>query len=113
MHTFIHVIHVEAMHYLCFFVTLLAAGAIQQFANSTCSVYITYSNEDEAIRSIQVVHGFVLEGRPLRACFGTTKYCHAWLRSMACTNPDFLYLHEFGSQEDSFTKDEIISEYTR
>lgn len=32
---------------------------------------------------------------------------------MPCTNPDCLYLHEFGSQEDSFTKDEIISEYTR
>ncbi|KAK9065912.1 hypothetical protein SSX86_015314 [Deinandra increscens subsp. villosa] len=90
-----------------------AAGTIQHFANNTCSVYITYSKEDEAVRSIQSVHGFVLEGRPLRACFGTTKYCHAWLRSMPCTNPDCLYLHEFGSQEDSFTKDEIISEYTR
>ncbi|KAM0067244.1 putative transcription factor C2H2 family [Helianthus debilis subsp. tardiflorus] len=90
-----------------------AAGTIQHFANNTCSVYITYSKEDEAVRSIQSVHGFVLEGRPLRACFGTTKYCHAWLRSMPCTNPDCLYLHEFGSQEDSFTKDETISEYTR
>lgn len=30
-----------------------------------------------------------------------------------CTNPDCLYLHEVGSQEDSFTKDEIISAYTR
>ncbi|KAJ0765335.1 putative transcription factor C2H2 family [Helianthus annuus] len=90
-----------------------AAGTIQHFANNTCSVYITYSKEDEAVRSIQSVHGFVLEGRPLKACFGTTKYCHAWLRSMPCTNPDCLYLHEFGSQEDSFTKDEIISEYTR
>ncbi|GKB86597.1 hypothetical protein Tco_0958869 [Tanacetum coccineum] len=27
-------------------------------------------------------------------------------------NPDCLYLHEFGSQEDIFTKDEKISEYT-
>ncbi|KAI3819765.1 hypothetical protein L1987_13614 [Smallanthus sonchifolius] len=90
-----------------------AAGAIQHFANNTCSVYITYSKEDEAVRSIQSVHGFILEGRPLRACFGTTKYCHAWLRSMPCTNPDCLYLHEFGAQEDSFIKDEIISEYTR
>nr|XP_043635512.1 uncharacterized protein LOC122606720 [Erigeron canadensis]XP_043635513.1 uncharacterized protein LOC122606720 [Erigeron canadensis] len=90
-----------------------AAGAIQHFANNTCSVYITYSKEDEAVRSIQSVHGFILEGRPLRACFGTTKYCHAWLRSTPCTNPDCLYLHEFGSQEDSFTKDEGISEYTR
>ncbi|KAM3202342.1 putative protein isoform X1 [Capsicum annuum] len=90
-----------------------AAGAIQQFPNNTCSVYITYSKEEEAVRCIQSVHGFNLDGRPLRACFGTTKYCHAWLRSVPCTNPDCLYLHEIGSHEDSFTKDEVISAYTR
>ncbi|AES88710.2 uncharacterized protein [Medicago truncatula] len=89
-----------------------AAGVIQQFPNETCSVYITYSSEEESIRCIQNVHGFILEGRPLRACFGTTKYCHAWLRNAPCINPDCLYLHEVGSQEDSFTKDEIISAYT-
>ncbi|KAH9700890.1 RNA binding (RRM/RBD/RNP motifs) family protein [Citrus sinensis] len=90
-----------------------AAGVIQQFPNNTCSVYITYSKEEEAVRCIQSVHGFVLEGKSLKACFGTTKYCHAWLRNVPCTNPDCLYLHEVGSQEDSFTKDEIISAYTR
>ncbi|XP_057953845.1 uncharacterized protein LOC131148123 isoform X2 [Malania oleifera] len=90
-----------------------AAGTIQHFPNSTCSVYITFSKEDEAVRCIQTVHGFVLDGRSLRACFGTTKYCHAWLRNVPCSNPDCLYLHEIGSQEDSFTKDEIISAYTR
>ncbi|KAH6822069.1 hypothetical protein C2S53_015857 [Perilla frutescens var. hirtella] len=90
-----------------------ATGAIQQFANSTCSVYITYSTEEEAVRCIQLVHGFALDGRPLRACFGTTKYCHAWLRNVPCSNPDCLYLHEIGTQEDSFTKDEVISAYTR
>ncbi|XVE59140.1 hypothetical protein DITRI_Ditri05aG0021900 [Diplodiscus trichospermus] len=90
-----------------------AAGVIQQFPNNTCSVYITYSKEEEAIRCIQSVHAFVLDGRPLKACFGTTKYCHAWLRNVPCSNPECLYLHEIGSQEDSFTKDEIISAYTR
>ncbi|CAA0811948.1 RNA binding (RRM/RBD/RNP motifs) family protein [Striga hermonthica] len=90
-----------------------ATGAIQQFANNTCSVYITYSKEEEAVRCIQSVHGFVLDGKSLRACFGTTKYCHAWLRNVLCNNKDCLYLHEIGSQEDSFTKDEIISAYTR
>ena len=70
--------------------------------------YITYAKEEEAIRCIQAVHNFVLEGKVLRlafmycfvssssfaqycysnvfyccrACFGTTKYCHAWLRNM-------------------------------
>ncbi|KAL1558099.1 RING-type E3 ubiquitin transferase [Salvia divinorum] len=90
-----------------------ASGAIQQFANSTCSGYITYSKEEEAVRCIQSVHGFVLDGKPLRACFGTTKYCHAWLRNVPCSNPDCLYLHEIGSQEDSFPKDEMISAHTR
>ncbi|KAK1373637.1 RNA recognition motif-containing protein [Heracleum sosnowskyi] len=90
-----------------------AAGTIQQFPNNTCSVYITYSKEEEAVRCIQSVHGYILEGRPLRACFGTTKYCHAWLRNMQCTNPDCLYLHEIGTHEDSFVKDEIISAGTR
>ncbi|ESQ42329.1 hypothetical protein EUTSA_v10012567mg [Eutrema salsugineum] len=90
-----------------------ASGVIQQFPNNTCSVYITYAKEEEAVRCIQAVHGFTLDGKPLKACFGTTKYCHAWLRNVACINPDCLYLHEVGSQEDSFTKDEIISAYTR
>ncbi|KAK9022325.1 hypothetical protein V6N11_002599 [Hibiscus sabdariffa] len=90
-----------------------AAGVIQQFPNNTCSVYITYSKEEGAIRCIRSIHGFVLDGKPLKACFGTTKYCHAWLRNAPCSNPDCLYLHEIGSQEDSFTKDEIISAYTR
>ncbi|VVB04700.1 unnamed protein product [Arabis nemorensis] len=90
-----------------------ATGLIQQFPNNTCSVYITYAKEEEAVRCIQSVHGFILDGKALKACFGTTKYCHAWLRNAACNNPDCLYLHEVGSQEDSFTKDEIISAYTR
>ncbi|CAL0334062.1 unnamed protein product [Lupinus luteus] len=90
-----------------------AAGVIQQLPNDACSVYITYSKEYEAIRCIQNVHGFILEGKPLRACFGTTKYCHAWLRNVPCNNPDCLYLHEIGPQEDSFSKDEVISAYTR
>uniref|UniRef100_A0A1J3EUS8 CCR4-NOT transcription complex subunit 4 n=1 Tax=Noccaea caerulescens TaxID=107243 RepID=A0A1J3EUS8_NOCCA len=85
------------------------AGAVQQFPNNTCRVYITYSKEEEAIRCIQAVHGFILDGRSLKACFGTMKYCHAWLRNMPCTNAECLYLHEIGSQEDSFTKDETIS----
>ncbi|WVZ87925.1 hypothetical protein U9M48_034508 [Paspalum notatum var. saurae] len=76
-------------------------------------MYITYAKEEEAIRCIQAVHNFALEGKVLRACFGTTKYCHAWLRNMTCGNPDCLYLHDVGSQEDSFTKDEVISAYTR
>ncbi|KAK4408547.1 CCR4-NOT transcription complex subunit [Sesamum angolense] len=87
--------------------------ALHHLPFASWSRYITYSKEEEAVRCIQSVHGFVLDGKTLRACFGTTKYCHAWLRNVPCSNPDCLYLHEIGSQEDSFTKDEIISAYTR
>ncbi|MCL7025819.1 hypothetical protein MKW94_029950 [Papaver nudicaule] len=90
-----------------------AGGAIQHSSNNTCSVYITYSKEEEAVRCIQSVHGYTLDGKPLRACFGTTKYCHAWLKNMSCSNPDCLYLHDIGTEEDSFCKDEITSAYTR
>ncbi|KAG9448051.1 hypothetical protein H6P81_014179 [Aristolochia fimbriata] len=78
-------------------------------SNNSCSVYITFSKDEEAIRCIQVVNGFILDGRPLRACFGTTKYCHAWLRNMPCGNPDCLYLHDTGSQEVSYSKDEAYA----
>ncbi|KAK7245185.1 hypothetical protein RIF29_40020 [Crotalaria pallida] len=84
-----------------------STGLIQHSASNICCVYVTYSKEAEAIRCIQSVHCFVLDGRSLRACFGTTKYCHAWLRNLPCRNRDCLYLHDYGSQEDSFTKDDL------
>ncbi|KAL8544437.1 hypothetical protein ACS0TY_004841 [Phlomoides rotata] len=90
-----------------------AGGAIQQFINDTCSVYITYSKEEEALRCIRSVHGFVLDGRFLRASFGTAKYCHAWLKNMPCNNPACLYLHSIGADEDSFGKDEVAAVHTR
>ncbi|XP_024991457.1 uncharacterized protein LOC112525527 isoform X1 [Cynara cardunculus var. scolymus] len=90
-----------------------AGGAVQQFINDTCSVYITYSKEEEAVRCIQSVHGYVLDGRLLRASFGTAKYCHAWLRNMPCNNPACLYLHTVGAEEDSFGKDEVAAVHTR
>ncbi|XP_055810145.1 uncharacterized protein LOC129880151 isoform X2 [Solanum dulcamara] len=90
-----------------------AGGSIQLFTNDTCSVYITYSKEEEAIQCIQSVHGFVLEGMYLRASFGTAKYCHAWLRNTPCNNPSCLYLHSLGADEDSFGKDEVAAIHTR
>lgn len=72
-------------------------------------VYITFMKDEDAHRCIQAVNGYILEGQPLRACFGTTKYCYAWLKNMPCNNPDCLYLHDVGSEEDSFTKEELAS----
>lgn len=90
-----------------------AGGTLQQFVNDTCSVYITYSKEEEAVTCIQSVHGYVLDGRLLKASFGTAKYCHAWLRNTPCNNPTCLYLHTIGAEEDSFGKDEVAAVHTR
>ncbi|KAL6545304.1 hypothetical protein OROGR_009178 [Orobanche gracilis] len=86
-----------------------STGEVINFAH----IYITYSKEEEALRCIQSVHGFVLEGRFLRASFGTAKYCHAWLKNMPCNNPACLYLHIIGSENDSFGKDEVAAVQTR
>ena len=32
----------------------------------------------------------------VRACFGTTKYCNAFLKGVPCNNTDCLYLHTVG-----------------
>ncbi|KAL6133341.1 hypothetical protein ACLB2K_065578 [Fragaria x ananassa] len=92
-----------------------STGDIQHATNNSCCVYITYSSEYEAARCIQSVHSFVLDVTVCfcRACFGTTKYCHAWLKNVPCSNADCMYLHDFGSQEDSFSKDELVSAFER
>jgi hypothetical protein len=32
----------------------------------------------------------------VKACFGTTKYCNAFLKGLPCNNPECLYLHDLG-----------------
>ncbi|GLD95190.1 hypothetical protein PINS_up003832 [Pythium insidiosum] len=76
-------------------------------ANATASAYITFANRDDALSCIIAIDGFYLDGSQLRASFGTTKYCNFFLRNLQCNNPDCLYLHELGDQDDSFTKEEM------
>ena len=59
--------------------------------------------------AIQAVDGVVIEGKQLRAAFGTTKYCSFFLRGMKCTVPDCMYLHDLGPQGDSFTKEDLAT----
>ncbi|OWZ21182.1 hypothetical protein PHMEG_0004299 [Phytophthora megakarya] len=77
--------------------------------NATASAYITYANKDDALCCIVAIDGYYLDGSLLRASFGTTKYCNFFLRNMQCNNPDCLYLHELGDEDDSFTKEEMQS----
>jgi RNA recognition motif-containing protein len=74
----------------------------------TVSAYITYTRPDDAQRAIQAVDGTWLDGKLLRASFGTTKYCSYFLKGIECTNPDCMYLHDYGQEEDTFNKEDII-----
>ncbi|KAL4105520.1 hypothetical protein PRIC1_003582 [Phytophthora ramorum] len=78
-------------------------------ANATASAYITFANKEDALCCIVAIDGYYLDGSMLRASFGTTKYCNFFLRNMQCNNPDCLYLHELGDDDDSFTKEEMQS----
>ena len=35
-------------------------------------------------------------GKQIKACYGTTKYCNAYLKGIPCNNTDCLYLHAEG-----------------
>ena len=52
----------------------------------------------DALRCIKALDGMTWKGRTVKAVFGTTKYCNAFLKGLPCNNPDCLYLHEAGAR---------------
>lgn len=68
---------------------------------------------EDAKAAIAALDGFWVEGHPLRASFGTTKYCNNFIRSMPCNNPECVYLHDLGDEDDRFTKEEIQAGHTK
>ena len=76
-------------------------------SHTTVSAYATFAYKEDAKAAIQALEGFWLDGHHLRASFGTTKYCNNFIRGLACNNPDCVYLHELGDDDDRFTKEEI------
>jgi CCR4-NOT transcription complex subunit 4 len=59
-------------------------------------VYVTYARKEDAALCINTVDGSQNGDRVLRAQFGTTKYCSAYLRGEQCTNKNCSFLHETG-----------------
>ncbi len=76
-------------------------------SHATASAYVTFVFKDDARASIQSLDGFWLDGHVLRASFGTTKYCNNFIRGALCSNPECVYLHDLGDDDDRFTKEEI------
>ncbi|DBA67238.1 TPA: hypothetical protein ACH3X2_001548 [Trebouxia sp. C0005] len=75
----------------------------------TGSAYITFKRPEDAKRCIEAVNGAVWGGKQVKACFGTTKYCNAFLKGVICNNPECLYLHDIAEDTDSYTKEETKS----
>lgn len=79
----------------------------------THSAYVTFSNEEDALECIYSLENFVLNGSQIKASFGTSKYCSSFLEGKKCPNPDCMFLHEYGNNNDSFSTNEIQTSSTR
>lgn len=88
-------------------ISKIVAHKNQGGTHPTASAYITFAFKEDAKASIQALDGYWMEGHPLRASFGTTKYCNNFIKNVPCSNPECVYLHEFGDDDDRFTKEEI------
>jgi CCR4-NOT transcription complex subunit 4 len=78
---------------------------------ATASAYVTFAHKEDTLACILALDGFYLENRNIRASYGTSKYCSAFIKNVRCNNPECTYLHEMGAAEDTFTKQEIQAGY--
>jgi hypothetical protein len=78
---------------------------------ASASAYVTFLHKEDTLSCILALDGFYLDGRNIRASYGTSKYCSAFIKNVRCNNPECTYLHEMGAAEDTFTKQEIQAGY--
>jgi len=73
-------------------------------------IYIVYVRREDAARAIMALDGIPSPqgpvGQVLRANYGTTRYCDAFLKGQKCDNQGCTALHEWGGESDCFTKDD-------
>ncbi|KAL4075413.1 hypothetical protein V8B97DRAFT_1867593 [Scleroderma yunnanense] len=75
-------------------------------------LYITYHRREDAARCIATVDGSPSPGggrEVMRASYGTTKYCMAFLRGVNCSDGTCMSLHEWGDEKDCFTKEDLTT----
>jgi len=78
---------------------------------ASASAYVTFAHKEDTLTCILALDGYYLDGRNIRASYGTSKYCSAFIKNVRCNNPDCTYLHSMGEAEDTFTKQEIQAGY--
>ena len=74
---------------------------------SSASAYVTFQHKEDTLACILALDGFWTDGRNVRASYGTSKYCSAFIKNVRCNNPECTYLHYMGDAEDTFNKQEV------
>ena len=91
---------------------LLSSKVNNETNKKTFSVYITYSNEKEASFAILAVDSLLIEGKLIRAFFGTTKYCNYFLNNTYCPNEEkCMYLHKLVKDKDIIIDSNTVFSY--
>lgn len=75
--------------------------------HDSVGVYVTYELKEDAASCIAAVDGTINGDRTLRAQFGTTKYCSAYLRGDTCMNRSCMFLHEPGEANESYSRADL------
>ncbi|KAK8869719.1 hypothetical protein IAR55_000287 [Kwoniella newhampshirensis] len=86
--------------------------------STSTGIYIIYIRREDAARAIASLDGIPApqQGPPgsvLKATYGTTRYCDAFLRGTKCDNSNCHSLHEWGGESDCFTKEDMETALTR
>ncbi|KAF2482395.1 hypothetical protein BDY17DRAFT_324681 [Neohortaea acidophila] len=74
---------------------------------NSVGVYVTFERTEDAEKCILAVNGSKNHERTLRAQFGTTKYCSAYLRGETCGNRNCMFLHEPGEANESYSRADL------
>ena len=91
---------------------LISSKTNSETNKKTFSIYITYSNEIEASFAILAVDSLVIEGKLIRAFFGTTKYCNYFLNNSHCPNEEkCMFLHKIVKDKDIIIEPNIVFSY--
>ena len=92
--------------------TLLTQKTNPETNKKSFSAYITYSNEKEAAFAILSVDSLLVEGKIIRAFFGTTKYCNFFLNNTRCPNLEkCMFLHQLIKEKDIIIDSNTVFSY--
>ena len=92
--------------------TLLTQKINPDTNKKTFSAYITYSDEKEASFAILSVDSLLIEGKIIRAFFGTTKYCNYFLNNIPCPNLEkCMFLHHLVKDKDIIIDSNTVFSY--